>query len=285
MKIDVVIPTLGEWCLPYCVRSVRKHIPVNKLILVGPSNNEKLRHLTDIFVPFDEKNVGKARAKGLEHVETEYYASVDSDVLVNSQWYRWCINTIQNKDVGACQGYAKPVAKIYGPLDEQFVRRGGLGGKGLCGLANTLLRTSVVKEIGMPLIPLHEDWALLSRIEQAGYRWVSNMDLITDHLITDVDMWKHHIVWGRMRGVRPVFQIYGRSSEVGELQFLHRIAKMTPVFGNLCQIGYYSTKGLLEHPLNENLFEIACRIFMIYGHISKVSNGIKRRIHLHNLNL
>ena len=265
MKIDVVIPTIGEWSLPYCVRSIRKHIPVNNLILVGPSNDEQLPSLADIFVSFDEKNVGKARAKGLEHVETEYYASVDSDVLVNSQWYRWCIKTIQQEDVGACQGYAKPVAKIYGRLDKEFIKRGGLWGKGLCGLANTLLRTSVVREVGMPLIPLHEDWELLLRIEQAGYKWISNIDLITDLLITDVDMWKHHILWSKKGGVRPVFQIYGRSSEVSKLGFLYRVIRMAPILSHLYQMGYYSTIGLLKHPLNENLFEIACRLFMIYG--------------------
>ena len=269
LKIDVVIPTIGEWSLPYCVRSVRKHIPVNKLILVGPRNGERLSSLADVFVPFDEKNVGKARAKGLEHVETKYHASVDSDVLVNSQWYRWCIETIQREDVGACQGYAKPVAKIYGRLDREFIKRGGLWGKGLCGLANTLLRTSVVREVGMPQIPVHEDWALLRRIEQAGYKWISNIDLITDHLITDVDVWKHHILWGKKGGVKPVFQIYKHSSEVSEPGFFYRIVRRTPILSHLYQSGYYSTMGLLKHPIDENLFEIACRLFMIYGFLAK----------------
>lgn len=265
----MVIPTLGEWSLPYCVESVRRHIPVNRVILVGPSNDDKLSMLADVFVPFDEKNVGRARARGLEQVKTEYYASVDSDVLVNSEWSRWCLETIQRDDVGACQGYAKPIAKIYGSLDEQFIKRGGLWGKGLCGLANTLLRTSVVKEVGMPQIPVHEDWALLLRIEQEGYEWISNMDVITDHLITDVDIWKHHILWSKKGAVRPIFQIYGQSSEASKLGFLYQVIKRAPILSHLYQIGYYSTIGLLKHPLNENLFEIACRLFMVYGFFAK----------------
>ena len=60
MKVDVVIPTLGEWALPFYVESVRKRIPVNRLILVGPNNDEEVRSLADIFVPFDEKNVESA---------------------------------------------------------------------------------------------------------------------------------------------------------------------------------------------------------------------------------
>ena len=125
MKVDVLIPTLGEWALPFCVESVRRRIPVNRLILVGPSNDEKVRSLADIFVPSNEKNVGKARAKGLEYVKTDYYASVDSDLILSPHWYMWCVKTIQPKDVGACQGSAKTVGRISGRMEEDFNKRGG----------------------------------------------------------------------------------------------------------------------------------------------------------------
>jgi len=266
MKIDVVIPTKGEWCLPFCIRRVRKHIPVNELILVGPSTlDKKARDLADVFVSVDERNVGKSRAKGLECAETEFYASIDSDVLINPKWFEWCIETIQPKKVGACQGYAKAVAKIYGPLDETFIKRGGVWGKGLCGLANTLLRTEVVREVGMPQIPLHEDWNLLLRMENAGYKWISNLNLISDHLMTDVDFWKHHIVWGRKGGVRPIFQVYKTETSVKKMHLPERIFSRFPTLSNLYQIGYYSSVGLFKHPLKENLFEIACRLYLIYG--------------------
>lgn len=266
MRIDVVIPTLGEWSLPVCIKRVRQHIPVNLLILIGPRNlDPEMRSLADIFVGAEEKNVGRSRAKGLEQVQSEFFASIDSDVLISPRWYKWCIGAIQPKDVGACQGYAKAVAKIYGALDERFIKSGGMWGKGLCGLANTLLKTEVVREVGMPQIPLHEDWNLLLRMENAGYRWISNMNLISDHLVTDVDMWKHHILWGRRGGVRPIFQVYRTNAPARKMRLPERFFGRFPALSNLYQIGYYSSVGLLEHPLKENLFEIACRLHMMYG--------------------
>lgn len=270
MRIDLVIPTKGEWSLPFCVRRVRKYVPVNRLIMVGPENlGQKVRNLADVFVPFNERNIGKARAKGLEYVETEYYASIDSDVLINPNWYKWCMKTIRHEDVGACQGYAKAIAKIYGRHEEDFIRRGGLWGKSNCSLGNTLLKTDVVRELGMPQISLHEDWNLLLRMENAGYRWVSNIDLVSVHLITDVDVWKHHISWGRKEEVRPVFQVYGVETSAKKICLPERIFSRFPALSNVYQIGYYSSVGLFKHPLKENLFEIACRFFMIYGRILK----------------
>lgn len=276
MKIDVVIPTVGEWSLPFCIKRVRKYIPVGALILVGPTSlDSQMKNLADVFLPLDERNVGKSRAKGLEYVETEFYASVDSDVLINPHWFEWCVKIIQPKDVGACQGYAKATGKIYSRMDEEFIRRGGMWGKGLCGLANTLLKTVVVREVGMPEIPLHEDWNLLLRMKNAGYRWISNMELISDHLVTDVDVWKHHVLWGRKGGVRPVLQVYTDTTSAKKMVLPASLFRRFPSLSNLYQIGYYSSLGLLKHPLKENLFEIACRLHMMYGSFLGTLDGLK----------
>lgn len=107
-KLDVVIPTKGEWTLPYCTRSARHSIPIRNLILVVPSFfKEEAEKYGATVVVFDEKNVGKARNEGLKLVETPIYVSIDADVQVTPEWFKWCWQTIQQPDVAACQGYAK----------------------------------------------------------------------------------------------------------------------------------------------------------------------------------
>jgi len=253
-KIDVVIPTKGEWSLPFCIRSVRKSVPINNLILVAPSfARRNIENLSDIVVLFDEKNVGKARIEGLKMVETPIYASVDSDVLVTPEWFKWCWKTIQQPDVGACQGYARHIyAKNYDPVQMAFFKRGGMYGKGLACLGNTLLKTEIVKEVGIPEIAVREDWILRLKMEKAGYKWISNIDIVCPHLKTDVDVWKHGVWWGMMGGEVDVKR-------------------------NLLRIGYHCTIGLSKRPLTQNLFLVALQISALYGVLKgKMHSALKR---------
>lgn len=240
-KVDVVIPTRGEPYLPSCVRHVREYVPVNNLVLVANSKaRDVVEDLGDIVIYDDRKNVGIARSLGLEQVQTEFYASVDSDVLLNPLWYDWCIKTIQDEKVAACQGYAKPIAKIYRRVQENFIRQGGMYGKGFACLGNTLLRTELVRKVGMPEIPVREDWTLREKLEAAGYRWISNINLQSLHLKTDVQVWKHAIWWGEMGGVKSI---------------------KPP----LLYLLFLCFAGWTKYQVPENLFQIVNRLFIIYG--------------------
>jgi len=203
MKVDVVVPTKGEATLKHCIAHVRQYIPVNNLILVAPTSIANIvAPFADIVVSFDEANTGKARKKGLELVQTDVYASIDSDVLINPDWFNWCFNTIQNPSVGACQGYAKPIAKIYGRSHERWIRTGPVcdGVPLPCDLGNALLKTEIVHRIGMPSLRAKEDLELYRRMRQIGYKWITNVNLVSVHLKTDLDLLKHTIRWKRRGG-------------------------------------------------------------------------------------
>jgi len=145
-EIDVVIPTKGEWTLPHSIKSMRKSIPNNRLILVTTNNFQKqAEKLADVVVVFNEKNVGKARNEGLKYVETPVYASIDSDVQVTPKWFKWCIKTIQKSDVAACQGYAKTMGKNHGAIQEKWIREKGEPEKRFCCLGNTMLKTQIIR--------------------------------------------------------------------------------------------------------------------------------------------
>jgi hypothetical protein len=241
LQVDVVIPTKGEWTLPYCVNAVRKNVDVNNLILVAAGKcYSTVKDFADVCVLFDEKNVGRARALGLRHVETPVYASIDSDVLVTREWFDWCVKTIRDDQVAACQGYAKPLGE-YGELQLRYIiDKGGKYGKGFCCLGNTMLKTDVVRKIGMPEIPVEEDWQLRLKVEEAGFKWISNINITCSHLKTDVDVWKHAVWWGKMGG------------DVSLKRCLARIP-------------YYLTFGLRQRSLKQNLFLVGLQLHLIYG--------------------
>ncbi len=78
MKVDIVIATKGEQTLKICIESIHRSMEVNRIIIVSSDPIS----LGDLNIISKDGNVGEARAKGLDAVETQIYASIDSDVLV-----------------------------------------------------------------------------------------------------------------------------------------------------------------------------------------------------------
>jgi len=246
MKVDVVIPSIGEPSLFPCLKSVRQNINVNSIILIVPSYFKRQADLiADKVITLEEKNIGLARHKGLEAVETDYYASIDSDVLVNRKWFEWCIKTIVISDVGACQGYARSIAKNFSSIQDESLKKSG--GKDLTCLGNTMLKTEVVKKVGMPKKRFGEDFELRSRIEKAGFKWVSNIAIICEHLRTDMDILKHTIRWEKSRGTL----------------YLNDPLK---------NLAYHLSLGFLDYPTSQNMFQIWFNICKIYGSLRGYRN-------------
>lgn len=196
-NIDVVILAKNsEKTLEYCCKAVLTRIPVNNLIIVVGKSVDKTLEVAEkyahLVIEEETNTIGSARDLGLKHVETKFYASIDSDVIISPEWYNWCIKTIcENPSVGACEGYVKPFGHHY--YDFQY----SLKDKGYCSLGNTLLRTKLIKEVGMPHEPYEEDMYLRERIERRNYNWAVNFDVVSTHLVNDVDIFRHYIYFGK----------------------------------------------------------------------------------------
>ena len=197
MSVDVVIPTRGEPSLNSCLLALEKCMRINHIILVGPKNlQSKFKDQKDIlFVPSNVTNVGKNRSLGLKYVATKYYASIDSDVIVNKEWFEWCMRTIANEKVGACEGFYRYIGRRARILVKDFAK-----GKDWLGLGNTMLRTDIVRKVGMPQNRFMEDYALVCRIRSIGYQWILNPEITTLHLESDLDYLKKRVRWGEIGG-------------------------------------------------------------------------------------
>jgi hypothetical protein len=134
---------------------------------------------------------------------------------------------------------------IYEPIRQKWIfEKGGQFGKGFACLGNTLLKTRIIRKIGMPPIKVGEDWDLRLKVEAAGYKWLTNFNIKTNHLKNDVDIWKHAVWWARMGG------------NTNPLRCIVRIP-------------YYLTFGLQQRSLAQNLFLISLQIHFLFGIATK----------------
>ena len=183
--------------LATCCKNIRTNLPVKRMILVRSDNDPKtlqrLRKLGDITLTESRLGAGAARALGLANVDTEFYGSIDSDVLISPQWYNWCYREIRKPRVAACQGFLQPLSRLYRKLLEVTDIRTG----SYFDLGNTMLKTSAIREVGMPTSPVLEDCELRKRLQGSGYLWITNPRLVSRHLVTGLDVLRHSFWFGR----------------------------------------------------------------------------------------
>lgn len=249
IKVDVLIPTTGESSLDFSLWAIEKSMSVKHIILVGPEDlRSRFKDWENVIIVVSYvKNVGRKRFLGLEYVTTEYYASIDSDVIVNEKWFRWCIQTIVKDRVGACEGIAIDIGKHIRRVYQQDIKHG----KSWLGLGATMLRTDIVRRVGMPEKKYAEDKELRHRIISNGYKWIFNPNVTCQHLVTDVMFLRHQARWGEVGG-KDSFELTTWLRRVGGLL----------------------TKGLLKYKLSDCIFLCTAEFFLLYGHLKGMIKGI-----------
>ena len=170
-KVDVLVPSLkglsGEF-----VEHVRSRIPVHCILtssVIGPA---------------------RARQELMERVDTDWFAFVDDDVCLRSEWWSTVIGMIR-PDVGAVEGLWSYLAgdRRVGDYTEAMTRLAELSGRKSWAdridrafTGDTLVRSTVVKGIRVPNIPVWEDEYIRMWVQKNGYRWLRTPSVVCDHL-------------------------------------------------------------------------------------------------------
>jgi len=202
VKVDVILLTLNSVKpkLRECLQSLKKEVPVSRLIVVDGGSTDKTLDVCREYFP-DCKiimDIGGTRAtsrqKGIEAVQTDLFVFIDSDIVLRSNWFKEAIKSF-TPGVGAVQGTA--VEKIQ-PVIQDFeyamnrLRRmfGGLTYKPYIesmqrGLT-VAIKTETVKDIEIPKI-LHilEDHYIKGWVERKGYIWFTSPTATCEHEIAD----------------------------------------------------------------------------------------------------
>lgn len=124
--LDVVVLTKNsERVLDQCLRSIFENIPVHRLLVVDASSvDETLKIVAkynkaygNVRVINENGSRARARERGIQEVETDWFAFVDSDVILCKDWFKTASRYIQS-DVGAIWGVDVPAN-----VKSQFLKR------------------------------------------------------------------------------------------------------------------------------------------------------------------
>lgn len=170
-EIDVLVPTLKGLRSEF-VAHLRSRIPVHHILTSSV------------------EGLARARQELIERVDTEWFAFVDDDVKLRSDWWATVTGMI-GPNVGGVEGlwsylagdkrvddYVRAMAQLSRLLRRESWRdridRAFTG--------DTLVRTEAVKNIRMPNIPLWEDEYIRRWIEKSGFKWLRTAEVVCDHL-------------------------------------------------------------------------------------------------------
>jgi len=177
-KIDVVMITKNSLhpCLRESLNSIFKNVPLHHLVVIdsfsvdGTIEEIKSRGEGAIKLIQRDCKRGEAREIGIKEVDTEWFAFVDSDVILTEKWFD-NIRKYINPKVGAIEGNVKRRGKI------QKVKPSGRGYTNC-----TLIRTDLVRDIRMPKeIHVFEDQFIRKHIENKGFKWLKVYEICSVH--------------------------------------------------------------------------------------------------------
>src|SRR6266851_3563656 len=170
-SVDVLVPSLKGLSAEF-VEHLRTRIPVHCILtssVIGPA---------------------RARQELMERVDTDWFAFVDDDIKLRSNWWSTVTGMI-NDNVGGIEGlwsylagdkrvddYTRAMARLS-KLSRQESWRDRID-RAFTG--DTLVRTEAVRNIRMPNIPVWEDEYIRRWVEKNGYRWLRTPHVVCDHL-------------------------------------------------------------------------------------------------------
>jgi glycosyltransferase involved in cell wall biosynthesis len=205
MRIDVVMPTYNsnKGLFSLVLESIRRYVPLNKLIVVDRYSSDGTVELVkekfpDALVIRTHASLGYARYIGIRHVETEWFAFIDSDVLVLPNWFNTVSRYVRYEKVGAVESSYMNIQDISrnqsielikwsNKIDTNHVVMGRLLLEELnanaiikhgfvyarSSLDIALVRRDAVKDwVPNPYLNAYEDLALTQHVIKKGYYWL-----------------------------------------------------------------------------------------------------------------
>lgn len=192
-RIDVVMLTYNcERFLRRVLDSVYHEIPVHHLIVIDGYSEDRtlktVRQYPNVEIIQTKKSLGKSREIGIRKVDTEWFAFVDSDVVLKRGWLK-TVEGMIGPEVGAVEGLDRLVDPRRRAFQEGMEKLRKTLGKtyhpkksARAFTGDTLIRTELVKDITIPdCLKVYEDQYIREYIECQGYLWVKADEYVCLH--------------------------------------------------------------------------------------------------------
>ncbi len=200
VKIDVIICTKNSGKIfEECLESIFREIPICHLIVEDAySTDDTIKILEkfkqkykDIIVNQTNAKLGKARELGISEVDADWFAFIDSDVILPEKWCEKMLEHLKlNNDIGAIESNHIHHYPDNTPIFPEFkgvinqVHNGKRTDTRALTIA-TLLKTNAVNGISIPDdLQIYEDEFIRRYVESQGYIWFKASDPIVDHYPT-----------------------------------------------------------------------------------------------------
>jgi len=189
-KVDIVMwAKNGADCLPKVLSRIDKVLPkknVSQKILVDDHSTDATVKIAKDFgwSVFANPRAGipSGAAEAFRHVQTDYFISVEQDVVLAENWWDKITHYMEDPIVGSAQGIRVPTHKLLRVLEDW--QKGGNEKRTYVSMDNNLFRTKIVKVLGgFPRIcPVCTDTVLMKKMEEAGYKWIIDPSVVSFHL-------------------------------------------------------------------------------------------------------
>ena len=208
MKVDLVMWTKnGEKTLLAVLNRISLVIPsenVGNRIIVDDDSVDRTRRIARLFgwkvVDNEGSGISDGANTALKHVETEYFASFEQDVLLNWGWWDSIPPFLKDSDVAVASGVRLPVfSKSLFKISEYSLEKARrLGFPYFKTLDNTIYKTSVIRGLGgFPKTRMNVDTVLAKQIKGTGFKWVVDADTVSIHLKSVLDEVKSQYFYGK----------------------------------------------------------------------------------------
>ncbi len=193
-KLDVCIWTKNSArLLPQTLRRLEEVVPsqvINNKIMVDDHSEDDTIAIGRSYGWSVYTNPGRGVASGaneaLRHVVTNYFISVEHDVLLALNWWpRVFENLLHDERTAISQGARVSSNKTLYALYEDRI---GLDDS----LDNNIYRTDVIKRLGgfpSTCLVCTDVW-LRKKVESAGYKWIIDPSVVSEHIRSGI---MHHI--------------------------------------------------------------------------------------------
>jgi len=199
-SIDVCVPSLSPLNVEFTDR-ICKLLPVHHLL----TSNLKGR--------------GLARQELIKHVDTEWFVFIDTDVRIKDGFWKTMKSYIEHDDdgIGAVEGLGSyPLDDRLDKIDKSMSRiaqilhrpdPSEIVTKGFTG--DTIIRTSLVKDINIPNINVWEDEWIRLHIKKRGKSWIRTREVVCEHERTynigeAYESGRYRYAFGRFSPIREI---------------------------------------------------------------------------------
>ena len=185
MKLDVAVMTRNSGrFLERCLNSVEQGIDMNRLIVVDGGSTDSTIDIAEShgakILSDRGRNLGYARALAIKYVETPWFAFVDSDIQLPTDWQRKVVRyklykagAVESLPINVAQPGENQVTETHNQImNHRYGHVTAYRGRAARGFTGaTLLRHDIVQDTEIPDLPCCEDWVLTQHVIAKGYNW------------------------------------------------------------------------------------------------------------------